>query len=100
MRRWATATFGPALDVDYETQQFISHFRADGGRRRNWPEEWKKWLRRSAKYASERANRPTQGAFLLPLPGGGNPRSTTDQRVAQGLAIAAELRALEEGHTA
>ncbi|GAA4706254.1 helix-turn-helix domain-containing protein [Streptomyces youssoufiensis] len=57
MRRWAAATF-PALDADYETEQFLSHFRADGARRRNWPEEWKKWLRRSAKYASERATRP------------------------------------------
>ena len=37
--------------------------------------------------------RPIQGAFLTALPGG-RP-STTDQRVAQGLALAAELRAEE-----
>ncbi|MBL1100110.1 hypothetical protein [Streptomyces coffeae] len=67
MRRWAVATFGNALDVDYETEQFLSHFRADGGRRRNWPEEWKKWLRRSAKYASERAHRPTPGGSVVPF---------------------------------
>jgi hypothetical protein len=100
MRRWALNTFGQELDVDYETQQFISHHRAEATRRHSWPDEWQKWVRRSAKYAAERQQRPTQGAFLVPLPGGGNPRSTTDQRVAQGLAIAAELRALEEGHSA
>lgn len=99
MRRWAVATFGTALDVDYETEQFISHFRADGGRRRNWPEEWKKWLRRSAKFASERANRPTQGAFLVPLQGGGGqPLTGTDAKVAGWLAIAEQLR--ENGDTA
>jgi hypothetical protein len=77
MRRWAAATF-PQLDADYETQQFVSHFRADGGRRRNWPEEWKKWLRRSAKYASERANRPP----LRAVSGGHTPfRNPTDDSV-------------------
>jgi hypothetical protein len=68
MRRWAIQTFGNALDVDYETAQFISHFRADGSRRNSWPDEWQKWLRRSAKYASERANRP----HLRAVAGGGH----------------------------
>ncbi|MCZ4514523.1 hypothetical protein O3Q52_41615 [Streptomyces sp. ActVer] len=58
MRRWALATFGPALDVDHETEQFLSHHRAEGTRRKSWPDEWQKWLRRSAKWASERATRP------------------------------------------
>lgn len=53
MRRWAVAHF-PAIDVDHETEQFISHFRAEGTRRRSWPDEWQKWIRRSAKWASER----------------------------------------------
>lgn len=100
MRRWATATFGTTLDIDYETAQFLDHHRAEAGSRRNWAAEWQKWMRRSAKWASERGATSVQGAFLMPLPGGGNPRSTTDQRVAAGLAIAAELRALEEGHSA
>ncbi|MEU5426904.1 helix-turn-helix domain-containing protein [Streptomyces olivoreticuli] len=69
MRRWAVATFGTALDVDYETDQFVSHHRAQGERRRSWPDEWQKWLRRSAKYASERANRPqpTPGGSVVPF---------------------------------
>ncbi|MFE0887865.1 hypothetical protein ACFW4Q_02320 [Streptomyces rochei] len=59
MRRWALDTFGPGLDIDYETAQFVDHFRAQAVRRPNWPAEWQKWIRRSAKYASERANRPS-----------------------------------------
>jgi hypothetical protein len=58
MRGWSLRTFGPGLDVDYETAQFVDHFRAQNTRRPNWPAEWQKWIRRSAKYASERANRP------------------------------------------
>lgn len=58
MRRWAGATF-PSLDIEHETQQFISHHRAEGSRRHSWPDEWQKWIRRSAKYASERAARPS-----------------------------------------
>lgn len=58
MRRWALDTFGPHLDIDYETAQFLDHFRANGQRRKNWPAEWQKWIRRSAKHASERATRP------------------------------------------
>jgi len=58
MRRWALDTFGPAINVDYETDQFIDHHRAEGSRRNNWPAEWQKWIRRSAKWASERASRP------------------------------------------
>ncbi len=58
MRGWALKTFGPGLDLDYETAQFIDHFRAQNTRRPNWPAEWQKWIRRSAKFASERATRP------------------------------------------
>ncbi|MEG8275728.1 hypothetical protein [Streptomyces sp. AHA2] len=58
MRGWALKTFGSGLDLDYETAQFIDHFRAQNTRRPNWPAEWQKWIRRSAKFASERATRP------------------------------------------
>jgi len=46
---------------------------------------------------------PTPGANLVALPGRPHTpahRSTTDERVAAGLALAAELRALEEGNIA
>lgn len=87
MRAWALRTFGPGLDLDYETAQFQDHFRANGSRRPNWPTEWQKWIRRSAKYASERANRP---ANVIALPGqpATTRRSTTDERVLGWLALA------------
>lgn len=88
MRRWAVNTFGAALDVDYETAQFIDHHRAQGKKRPNWSAEWQKWMRRSAKWASERAN-------VVALPAGR--RSTTDDRVSAAMEIAAEFRALEGG---
>lgn len=76
MRRWALDTFGPGLDIDYETALFLDHFRANGSRRPNWPAEWQKWIRRSAKYASERANRPP----LRAVSGGYTPfRNPTNQ---------------------
>lgn len=89
MRRWAVATFGPGLDIDYETALFVDHHRAEGRRRNNWAAEWQKWMRRSAKWASERAQRP-------PLRSVPPARSTTDERVAAGLALAAKYRAEEE----
>jgi hypothetical protein len=103
MRRWAAATF-PNLDVEYETQQFISHHRAEGNRRHSWPDEWQKWIRRSAKYASERATRPVQGAFLTALPGGGEqtptrPLTGTDAKIAAHSALTEQLRALETRET-
>jgi len=58
MRRWALATFGPGLDIDYETSLFLDHQRANNTRRPNWSAEWQKWIRRSAKWAAERAQRP------------------------------------------
>ncbi|MGW6455002.1 helix-turn-helix domain-containing protein [Streptomyces sp. NPDC055078] len=66
MRRWAVDTFGPALDIDFETAQFVDHHRADGRRRNNWPAEWQKWMRRSAKWASERQRRPTEPGGYQP----------------------------------
>jgi len=102
MRRWAAATF-PGLDVDHSTAQFVSHYRSTGTRRHSWPDAWQKWIRDDAKRATDRVARPQQGAFLVPLPGGQTPaprRSTTDERVAQGLALAEHFRALEEGNTA
>lgn len=78
MRGWALRTFGPGLDLDYETAQFVDHFRAQNTRRPNWPAEWQKWIRRSAKFASERANRPP----LRAVSGGYQPyRNPTDQSV-------------------
>lgn len=92
MRRWALQTYGPAVDVEHSTAQFVSHYRSTGARRKSWPDAWQKWIRDDAKKAAERATRPQQGAFLVPLEGGGQTptprRSTTDERVLGWLALA------------
>jgi hypothetical protein len=75
LRRWALKTFGPNLDLDYATAQFLDHFIGNRSRRPNWNTEWQKWIRREAKYASERANRP-------PLRSVGNTGSRTQTHTA------------------
>ncbi|MCI3246488.1 hypothetical protein [Streptomyces spinosisporus] len=100
MRRWAAATY-PGLDIEHATQQFISHYRSTGARRKSWPDAWQKWIRDDAKRASERG--PRTPGNVVALPGQiALRRSTTDERVAAGLALAAEFRALEtqQGDTA
>ncbi len=101
MRRWALATFGPGLDIDHATAQFVSHYRSTGTRRKSWPDAWQKWIRDDAKRAADRASRSQQGAFLVALPGGDQPArplTGTDAKVAGWAAIADQLR--ERGDSA
>lgn len=77
LRRWAVSTFGAGIDPEYEAAQFASHFRATGESRRNWNDEYQKWVRRSAKYASERATRPP----LRAVSGGWQPYKQPDPSV-------------------
>ncbi|MGW3196263.1 hypothetical protein ACWDBD_17090 [Streptomyces sp. NPDC001118] len=95
MRRWAQRDgYSSLVDVDYETAQFVSHFRANGQRRNNWNDEWQKWIRRAHKWAVERQQQ------ALPAVAADNVvqmrPSTADQRVATGQALAAKFRAEEE----
>lgn len=92
MRRWAHATY-PGIDIDHATAQFVSHYRSTGATRKSWPDAWQKWIRDDHKRATERAARPQQGAFLVPLDGGNQGptqprRNTTDDRVAGWLDLA------------
>lgn len=84
-RRWAASTY-PNLDVDYETEQFIDHFRANAQRRHNWHAEWQKWIRRSAQYEAKKriSGQTVQLA-------NGRILSGTDAKVAGWLALAANL---------
>ncbi|MFI1165591.1 hypothetical protein ACH4UM_18745 [Streptomyces sp. NPDC020801] len=88
MRRWAHATF-PGFDIEHSTAQFISHYRSTGARRKSWPDAWQKWIREDVKKASERG-KPTQGAILLPLPGGNTDRQqqATDAMFDRAMARA------------
>jgi hypothetical protein len=88
LRRWAVSTFGTGIDPDYEAAQFVSHFRSTGQSRRNWNDEYQKWVRRSAKYASERAGRPGNVVpFAQSRP------STTDARVQAALDLGRQMQA-------
>ncbi|WP_060887637.1 hypothetical protein [Streptomyces caniscabiei] len=102
MRAWALRTFGPGLDLDYETAQFVDHFRAQNVRRPNWPAEWQKWIRRSAKYASERSrNLPAiKGGAVIPFAGRQQAQqSETDAWFERSMARA-RARDEAEGDTA
>lgn len=97
MRRWAKRDgYSDLVDIDHSTQQFVSHYRSTGARRKSWPDAWQKWIRDDAKRAAERGTRPQQGAFLVALPGGGQapPRpSTTDARVQAALDLGRQMQA-------
>lgn len=57
MRRWAKRDgYTDLVDIDYATQQFVSHYRSTGARRSSWPDAWQKWIRDDAKKAADRAN--------------------------------------------
>lgn len=89
MRRWAHRDgYAPLVDIDYETAQFIDHFRSNGQHRRNWNDEWQKWIRRAHKWAVERQQQRGTNVIALPT---GQTLTGTDARVAGWLALADEL---------
>jgi hypothetical protein len=66
MRRWAVRDgYSPLVDIDYETAQFVSHFRANRTRRPSWPDEWQKWIRRAHKWAVEAQQRGASNVVRL-----------------------------------
>ncbi|WP_438489510.1 hypothetical protein [Streptomyces sp. S186] len=90
LRRWANRDgYAPLVDLDYETAQFISHFRANAQRRSNWNDEWQKWIRRAHKWAVERAQRQPSNVLQLPT---GQTLTGTDATVAGWAALAADPR--------
>ncbi|MEU0783468.1 hypothetical protein ABZ341_18080 [Streptomyces sp. NPDC006173] len=96
MRRWVAGAF-PGLDPDFETEQFISHFRAEGRRKRNWHDAWQKWIRDSAQYASKRNRQalPAAAGAENVLDFARRPLSTADRRAGAAFDLAAELAAEE-----
>jgi hypothetical protein len=95
MRRWAVRDgYAPLIDVDYETAQFVSHHRAQQSRRKSWPDEWQKWIRRAHKWATESPQRRATGSNVIQLPSG-QTLTGTDAKVAAHSALTEQLRALE-----
>ncbi|MFD8144759.1 hypothetical protein [Streptomyces sp. NPDC059708] len=94
MRRWAHRDgYAPLVDLDYETAQFVSHYRANGQRRTNWADEWQKWIRRAHKWTVERQQQKTT-SNVIQLPNG-QTLTGTDAKVAAHSALTEQLRALE-----
>lgn len=83
MRRWAVSTFGQRIDVNFETSQFVSHYRSTGARRKSWPDAWQKWVRDSDRRISERG--PARASP------NGRRRSTKDDAFTQHQELRAEL---------
>jgi hypothetical protein len=58
MRRWAKRDgYSDLVDIDFATEQFVSHYRSTGTRRSSWPDAWQKWIRDDAKKAADRQAR-------------------------------------------
>ena len=97
MRRWVVGTYGQLLNPEFETEQFISYWRAEGRKKRNWRDAWQKWIRDSGQKASERAQRylPAAAGAENVLHLADRRPSTADQRATAALAVAAELAAEE-----
>lgn len=89
MRDWyVTQQFGEAVNGPVEHEKFMDYWRACPGvkgRKQDWPATWRNWMREAAERAGRRA-----GSALVPTSGAPYRPSTTDQRVAQGLALAAK----------
>jgi hypothetical protein len=86
---WAREKAPTAKRADHEA--FCDYWRAQPGQRGvklDWPATWRNWMRREQERRSN-----GRGA------GAGSRVSTTDQRVAAGLALAAELEAQNRAQT-
>lgn len=93
MRRWATATFGDRIDVNFETAQFASHYRSTGARRKSWPDAWQKWLRDSDRRISERG--PSQRASPGTVVPFDRRQAATDDMFGRAMARAQARQAKE-----
>lgn len=62
MRRWANEVH-PHVNLQHSTQQFVSHYRSTGTRRKNWPEAWRKWIAEDADRATRPPLRAVSGGY-------------------------------------
>jgi len=94
MRDWfKLGHYGELIDGIAEHEKFMDYYRAAPGmkgRKTDWPATWRNWMRNAA----ERVDRRRPGTALALA--SGTPvqykPSTTDQRIAQGQALAAKYR--------
>lgn len=93
MRAWFTEErMAAVIDGKTEHAKFVDYWSAVPGvkgRKCDWPATWRNWMRTAAERAGRRPGNalvPTSGAPVQYKP------STTDQRIAQGQALAAKYR--------
>ena len=81
LKEWA-ADACPLVEIKSETENWQDWHRAKGDTAKDWIASWRTWMRRAQKDAEQRSTRRS-GA------------STTDQRVATGLALVEHFRQQE-----
>jgi hypothetical protein len=86
MKQWfAAEQLGTVLDAWKEHAKFVDYWRGASGQRatkHDWPATWRNWMRRAYEDAGTRP-----GTALAVSSGTPYKPSTTDQRVAQTLAM-------------
>lgn len=92
MTAWFVAEqLGSVVNGKSEHEKFMDYWRAKpgaDGRKLDWAATWRIWMRKAAEYAGRRP-----GNSVVAYGGAGVPKaSTTDQRIAQGNALAAKYR--------
>jgi hypothetical protein len=88
MKNWVRDNT-PNVNGWRETEKFVDYWRAQPGQRGvkvDWPATWRNWMRRASEGAP--GSNGTNGHQPK--------RSTTDERVAQGRALKAQIRAQEQ----
>jgi len=89
--------YADLINGPLEHEQFVDYWVAKAGAdacKLDWPATWRRWMRTAAGRAPRRT-----GSALVPTSGAPmqyDPNSTTNQRVVQGLALAAKFRQMEE----
>jgi len=91
MRAWfADEKLAAAIDGRVEHEKFCDYWAGVPGvkgRKLDWAATWRNWMRSAAERAGRRP-----GTALAPTSGAPYRPSTTDQRISQGLALAAKYR--------
>lgn len=95
MREWfAAEKLAQVIDGRIEHAKFVDYWLgAPGvkGRKLDWPATWRNWMRSAAERAGRRP-----GSALVPTSGAPMYRSTTNDKVMQGLALAEKFAQMEE----
>lgn len=95
MRAWyVKEELGGVIDGRIEHQKFVNYWCSKAGRdarKIDWRRTWMNWMLSAAQRAERRP-----GTAVAPYAAPAYRPSTTDQRVAQGLALAEKFRKLDE----